>query len=56
MTESKVKYKGGLGKQFAYTPCPTCGRWISNCGFAYTKHNEMHKRNRSKKGTALISY
>lgn len=31
-------------KFFARSPCPYCGKMISNCGFAYTKHDEMHQR------------
>ncbi len=31
-------------KSFIRKPCPICGKMISNCGFAYTKHDDMHKR------------
>ncbi len=34
---------GTQGKFIKY-PCYICGKLISNCGFAYTKHDEMHKR------------
>ena len=31
-------------KMFIKKPCRICGKMISNCGFAYTKHDDMHKR------------
>ena len=35
-------------KWFHKTPCPICGKMISNCGFAYTNHDKMHKRKGEK--------
>lgn len=32
-------------KKFAYYPCGQCGKLISNCGWAFMSHYNMHKRN-----------
>ncbi len=40
MTKAKYHWP----KKFFKKPCPICSKMISNCGFAYTKHDEMHKR------------
>jgi len=40
MSIDRTKYP----KLFMRSPCPICGKMISNCGFAYTKHDDMHKR------------
>jgi hypothetical protein len=38
-------------KHFIKYRCKICGKLISNCGFAYTKHEEMHEREkRAKEG------
>lgn len=34
-----------MSKLFIKHPCRYCGKPISNCGFAYTRHYEMHRRN-----------
>ena len=34
----------GWPKIFIKHPCSICGKLISNCGFAYRNHENMHKR------------
>ena len=41
-------------KRFHKTPCKICGKLISNCGFAYTNHDKMHKREEAKRKQELI--
>ena len=41
---AKKRWKPRIPKLFMKSPCPTCGKMISNCGFAYTKHDDMHRR------------
>lgn len=37
-------------KRFIKSPCSYCGRLISNCGFAYTKHEKADRKRGYKKG------